>query len=1215
MSSSPQAEIDATKAPRASGRVRKAPETMYATSPFANGKRKRDADVDGDRAMPEDYVSEEDEVSEEEEADEEELREKRAKARKQKKSTAKKPAQKKAKTIATTALPLRTTGGKKRAPKTAKALAGTDAREAGGLYAEVFASGRKMEDVAATWLAQFQEHEAHAMGDVINFILKCAGCDSKVTDHDIEDPDGATNKLEEIQEEYQASNPTDYPLIAKGKGAAAFKDSVSSFLQTLLKTLHAANLLFENSELLENVQVWTSAMSSAANRGFRHTATVVSLSIITGLCHLARERTDDAATIQQHADSEAKKKTVNKARVKDFQQKAHDAGLLQEFYEALIKDWFETVFIHRYRDIDPAIRRDCMAALGDWIMILPAVFFDGTHLRYMGWVLSDASHLTRAEVVKQLQRIYKDSEKLAGLKTFTERFRTRIVEIATSDSESNVRASGVELLDLLRENGLIEPDDIDAVGRLIFDSDVKVRKAVAGFFAESIKDTYNGKLDDLGGEEALREALPEVGEDNYETPQMDWLSFKCLAEMLQSYDGEEALPHQIERTRGDPSFALHATGLESRFTLAADSLYNYVDEVKEWQVLAGYLLFDHSLARSNGVSNDTFSMFKHECVLTEKEESVLLEVLSASVKRTLTDFADKAASSKSKLSKKQKAQLQEEQEESARHLAALIPKLLKKFGDTPSSAGAVLRLENTLNLPSLEELHQDATAYGTLLDHIKQQFISHSTDEVLGPASGAILHAKSYGELDDLTEEKLTSLWEDVVNNLAELLEAPNVAVRGSLETDALIALSNNLLRVIRLSSVCDCTSALNDPAISASDKSTDTTYTGGIEFTVGLIRRAIPTDTTLDHSDTALEDEIARRASEAALFYFRWQLKSIIDRVQTGTTDIAESEIETLAGRRDAYVANLTSALESRKSQDDVCSALAGNLLELYSSAAILRDLQPKEGMSDDYTVLTMAFEPPTVKLLIKVFAATEKKYAALSGKKLEEAPIHTRRGKNKANGSDAEDAAEEEEEEDIHADPFDSSDNESASEDDEPTQQATQTSQSQGAAGRRERKLLQTLLAEEGLCTLTGKFIHAIFADVFTDSEAVKARVRRNTQRLGGNFREVCGFLEQGRFLGGAKGKGKKAKGVSAGDARGKAKAGKRVLAAKSREVVVEDEEDEDEIVDEEEAIVSKELEVDGEGEGEGEGQGQGIDGDGDGDEAMAGVEDAERESVLGD
>lgn len=70
--------------------------------------------------------------------------------------------------------------------------------------AEVFARGHTLDDVAAEWLKTFEQHESQAVADVVNFVLQCAGCNLQVTDHDIEDPDGCTNKIEDLQAEYQA---------------------------------------------------------------------------------------------------------------------------------------------------------------------------------------------------------------------------------------------------------------------------------------------------------------------------------------------------------------------------------------------------------------------------------------------------------------------------------------------------------------------------------------------------------------------------------------------------------------------------------------------------------------------------------------------------------------------------------------------------------------------------------------------------------------------------------------------------------------------------------------------------------------------------------------------------------------------------------------------------------------------------------------------------
>lgn len=1161
---------------RASGRVRKQPE-VYTSSPQGSAKRKRsnEEDADGDAQMPDDYVSDENVPSDEDEPAEEEVREKSKRSRKPKAAAPKKPAQKKPK-VNGASLAIRTApGGKKK--KAPKKINVADAEEAGGLYAEVFASDDTLETVAAGWLKRFETHESMALAEVVNFVLRSTGCESEVTEHDIEDPDGCSNRLTDIQDEYQATNPTEYPLIAKGKAGTNFKETMNGFLSVLIKSIAANGVLFNNSLVIDNIQVWLSTMSSAANRAFRHTATDASLAVMTALCEIAAEQANEASAAQRQAEGERKKANHNKGRVKQLQQKAKDTSKAQEFLEKQLKDWFDTVFIHRYRDIDPVIRRECASALGEWIVTLPSFFFDGQHLRYLGWVLSDANAATRGEVVKQLQRLYKEKDKISGLKTFTERFRPRMVEIATSDSDSTVRAAGIDLLELLRENGLLEPDDVDAIGRLVYDSDTKVRKAVAHFFSENVNDLYNSKIDDLGGEDNLTESLPEVSEGSFDTPSLDWLKFKALAEMMVAYDIDEDLPNQLERNRGDGRLTLHAAALESRFTLAADSLYSEIDEMKDWQGLAGYLLFDHSSGRANGVANDALSQLKHECVLEDKEEFVLLEVVSSSVKHLLNDIAEKSASTKTKLTKKQKDELKDEQEEAARHLASLIPKLLKKFGDTPNTAAAVLRMESVLNLPSLEDLHQDSVTYGALLDDIRKQFMSHGSDEVLAPASKAIQHAKSYVELDDLTEEKLAGLWEDVVSNLAELLDPKTSTVRGVAKTEELVAVSNNLLRITRLSQVSNCIPALEDGRVAAKDDSTGADYQGAIDFIIGLIQRALPASGPApDPEDAFLEDEVAARAAEAALRYLQWKINRIMQLVESGTAkEIPYDELEALATRRDAYVDSLHSALDQRKAGEPVCVDLCRYMLELHSSAVVLKNLKAKPGMRDDWEVLIMNLDDSYLRSVMKIFGTAEKNFAKLSKKKLD-------------------DGSHNNDEEDIDAYPMDE-DPVSEEEDEDDDQEQTQESQQ-----RKDIKQRNTLLAEQTLCELTGAIIVAYHAGV-VDHAATRKRLERNKTRLGHNFKEVCAYLDLGNTKKNAKSKPKPKSKAAVNGAGSKAKSN-----PKSNAIVAEDEVD-DEIED---------VEVDGEDQEELRRRGLVVDaddqGDQDGEEAGA---EAEAESVLGD
>ncbi len=83
---------------------------------------------------------------------------------------------------------------------------------------------------------------------------------------------------------------TDYPLIAKIKGGATFKHSLTGFFDALIQTIahDSSSELYNTPDLIENIQVWVSAMSSAANRAFRHTATLVSLAIMNALCRVGK---------------------------------------------------------------------------------------------------------------------------------------------------------------------------------------------------------------------------------------------------------------------------------------------------------------------------------------------------------------------------------------------------------------------------------------------------------------------------------------------------------------------------------------------------------------------------------------------------------------------------------------------------------------------------------------------------------------------------------------------------------------------------------------------------------------------------------------------------------------------------------------------------------------------------------------------------------------
>lgn len=881
-------------------------------------------------------------------------------------------------------------------------------------------------------------------------------------------------------------------------------------------------------------------MSAAQNRPFRHTATVVSLAIITSLCEVGSELAETAAASLRHSESQRKQKKVNKSRVSDLQQEAKQAKANQETLDTIIKDWFDTIYIHRYRDVDPHIRVDCARAMGDWIVTYPDVFFDGSHLRYLGWVLSDPHHSTRLEVVKQLQRFYRDSDKLSGLKTFTERFRGRIVEMATRDAEPHVRAAAVELLDLLREGGLLEPDDIDAVGRLIFDAEPRVRKAVVGFFAESINDAYDAKIEDLGGQEVVEEALGET-QDSFYHPCVEWIKLKCLAQGLEAYDSVDGdLPRHIEHGPGQDNYQLHAGSVESRFMIAADTLFDQIDEVREWEALAGYLLYDTSGDTTEGGQNDIESQLKQELRLAEQEEVILLEVLNSSVKGAIAKLVEANTEKKAKKTKKQREEISDMQERTARQLTNLIPRLLKKFGESPQTATTILRLERVVNLEAFQEFRQDSSTYTDLLNDINKQFMTHGNEEVLAEASRALLRAKSYHELGDTTEERIESLWEDTINTFATITRDKKLESRGSMSNNVLDAITKTVLRLERLSSISkpiDYLEALPTP--SSAKASQRSQPVPPVESLIALINRADSSSAKRESPETAaLEDSLAIHASRTVMFYFMWRIPALIEALKS-SSGVQDEELDELAGRRDAYVNTLTKVLHARSVNDELSCAISGQLLDAHVIMATLRRVQINDQIGDDFLALALDVDISVQKRILRNFGAAEAAYAKLTRKNLEVV------------------ADENAEDDDVDADPIDPIDRDPEDEDDaadlsDDDEEAGNGTSAQASQNRRSQKLQKSLIAEQRLCELAAKMVLAVLGGLM-DADLVKPRLERNKTRLGPNFKEVLAHLdlnEAGKRT--TKGRGKAAK-VAA-----PSKAAAKIT---SKEVVEESDEEEDE------------------------------------------------------
>ena len=162
-----------------------------------------------------------------------------------------------------------------------------------------------------------------------------------------------------------------------------------------------------NNEIIEHgLMSWIVCMSSSVFRPLRMTATTAALKILSGC----------AKSLTQISKQKKKKQALKDDKV--------------AYLERVIQVLFDSVFVQRYRDIDTAIRERCLTELIVWMEARPETFLDNTYLRYLGWSLSDKQARVRRLSAASIKQLLKPVAWRKSLKSFIDRFASRLVEMA-----------------------------------------------------------------------------------------------------------------------------------------------------------------------------------------------------------------------------------------------------------------------------------------------------------------------------------------------------------------------------------------------------------------------------------------------------------------------------------------------------------------------------------------------------------------------------------------------------------------------------------------------------------------------------------------------------------------------------------------------------------------------------------------------------------------
>ncbi|KAF5348797.1 hypothetical protein D9756_009780 [Leucocoprinus leucothites] len=676
-----------------------------------------------------------------------------------------------------------------------------------------------LQDAVQDFIRSLQETPEAAQAELVNLILRCCGCNDSVDANQAVDYDGVVDALDNFTEVLKQENSPVYPLTSKLPVFKPFRASLSEFIDRLVSSTADLGVLY-NSEFMSTLQTWVIAMSSSQIRSFRHTATVVALEVETSLCDAAAAVDKEAEVVSRQREGEKKRKGTGKgsnARDKELEAKAREIRERRTKLAEYLKETVDGVFVHRYRDLDPNIRAECVRSIGQWFKKYPGHFLNASYLRYVGWVLSDANTHVRLEAVKSLSSVYDQDEYIGNLTHFTERFKPRLLEMATSDVELSVRVSVIQVLEAIDAQSLLEEEEREKLCLLVFDEEVKVRKAVGGFVKRVWKESLEERVV-LGRKGKGRKKGKELQERDEERIGLKSLVAlfekwsKALSELTgdaeESENGDDMLANgQDENDSVDgPSrrasrrkevLALVGTDKKSRVTLAVEALWDEVDSLKDWEEILDMLLLDHSSgsgesqahngARVNGKERtppEPDVVIQDSWRLEEGEETILLEILVTSIRQTKAD----AGGGK-------KGEEETVANDITREIIKALPRLFIKYQTDQHRIANVLLIPTLMNLDLYLEMRM-ISAYNALWDDIIKQFMSHTSVTVLSHAITAIRYLIDATSLSNANSTKILELEDELATALRDTVGGRDEIEVATLAEDEVLALGAHCSRI-----------------------------------------------------------------------------------------------------------------------------------------------------------------------------------------------------------------------------------------------------------------------------------------------------------------------------------------------------------------------------------------------------------------------------------
>ncbi|KAM3312666.1 hypothetical protein ACQJBY_032482 [Aegilops geniculata] len=492
---------------------------------------------------------------------------------------------------------------------------------------------------------------------------------------------------------------------SKRKDLKNFKENLVTFWDSLVLECQNGPLFDDN--LFTTIKDYVVAISCTPPRVYRQVASLVGLQLVTSFISVAKTLSGQRETTQRQLNAEKKKHSDGPA-VESLNKRLSITHENITYLEESMRKIFSGLFMHRYRDVDPEIRMLCIKSLGIWVVSYPSLFLQDIYLKYLGWTLNDKNAGVRRTSILALQSLYDVDDNIPSLGLFTERFYSRMIQLA-DDIDISVAVPAIGLIKQLLRHQLLSDDDLGPLYDLLIDEPPMIRRAIGELVYDHLI-AQNCKT-------------PSVARDgDNESSEIH------ISRML----------HILREFSDDPVLSSYVI----------DDIWDDMKAMKDWKCVISMLLDETPIAE-----------------LTDMDGTNLVRMLRASAKKAVGERIVPATDNrKMYYNKSQKEILENSKSDITNALMKRYPQLLRKYLPDKAKISPLIDMMMLLKL-EMYSLKRQEQNFKAAIDLIVDAFFKHGDKDTLRSCIKAIVFCctKCQADLLDYAENKLKTLEDELV--------------------------------------------------------------------------------------------------------------------------------------------------------------------------------------------------------------------------------------------------------------------------------------------------------------------------------------------------------------------------------------------------------------------------------------------------------------------